>query len=83
MAVVGLLAFAGTLNDFLLARVLITDRQNWTLMVGLYSFIEGQFSDRWGVFAAGALFAAVPVVILYLFLQRYIISGLTAGAVKG
>lgn len=83
LAVVGLLAFAGTLNDFLLARVLITDRQNWTLMVGLYSFIEGQFSDRWGVFAAGALFAAVPVVILYLFLQRYIISGLTAGAVKG
>jgi len=83
LAVVGLLAFAGTLNDFLLARVLITDRQNWTLMVGLYSFVEGQFSDQWGVFAAGALFAALPVVILYLFLQRYIVSGLTAGAVKG
>lgn len=83
LAVVGLLAFAGTLNDFLLARVLITDRQNWTLMVGLYSFVEGNFSDQWGVFAAGALFAALPVVILYLFLQRYIVSGLTAGAVKG
>ncbi len=83
LAVVGLLAFAGTFNDFLLARVLITDRQNWTLMVGLYSFVEGKFSDEWGVFAAGALLAALPVVILYLFLQRYIVSGLTAGAVKG
>ena len=83
LAVVGLLVFAGTLNDFLLARVVITDRQNWTLMVGLYSFVEGNFSDQWGVFAAGALFSALPVVILYLFLQRYIVGGLTSGAVKG
>lgn len=83
LAVVGLLAFTGTLSDFLLARVLLTDRQNWTLMVGLYSFVEGQFSDNWGVFAAGALLTAVPVVVLYLFLQRFIVSGLTAGAVKG
>lgn len=83
LAVVGLLAFTGTFNEFLLARVMITDRENWTLMVGLYSFVEGQFSDRWGVFAAGALLAAIPIVTLYLFLQRYIIGGLTAGAVKG
>ncbi len=83
LAVVGLLSFSGTLGDFLLARVLITDRENWTLMVGLYSFVEGRFSDDWGVFAAGALLAAIPIVALYLFLQRYIVSGLTAGAVKG
>ncbi|MDX2141286.1 MAG: sugar ABC transporter permease [Chloroflexota bacterium] len=83
LAVVALLSFSGTLGDFLLARVLITDRENWTLMVGLYSFVEGRFSDDWGVFAAGALLAAVPIVALYLFLQRYIVSGLTAGAVKG
>jgi arabinogalactan oligomer/maltooligosaccharide transport system permease protein len=63
--------------------VLIIDRENWTLMVGLYSFVEGRFSDDWGVFAAGALLAAIPIVALYLFLQRYIVSGLTAGAVKG
>jgi arabinogalactan oligomer / maltooligosaccharide transport system permease protein len=83
LAVVGLLSFSGTLGDFLLARVLIIDRENWTLMVGLYSFVEGRFSDDWGVFAAGALLAAIPIVALYLFLQRYIVSGLTAGAVKG
>ncbi len=83
LAVVGLLAFTGTISDFLLARVLITDRQNWTLMVGLFSFVEGRFSDDWGVFAAGALLTAIPVVLLYLFLQRFIVSGLTAGAVKG
>jgi len=83
LAVVALMSFVGAFNDFLLARVLLTDRQNWTLMVGLYSFVEAKFSDDWGVFAAGALIAALPVVILYMFLQRYIVSGLTAGAVKG
>jgi arabinogalactan oligomer/maltooligosaccharide transport system permease protein len=83
LAVVGLLSFTGTISEFLLARVLISDRQNWTLMVGLFSFVEGRFSDMWGVFAAGSLLAAIPIVLLYLFLQRYIVSGLTGGAVKG
>jgi arabinogalactan oligomer/maltooligosaccharide transport system permease protein len=83
LAVVGLLAFVGTFNEFLLARVLISDRENWTLMVGLFNFVAAEFTDDWGVFAAGALLAAVPVILLYMFLQRYIVGGLTAGAVKG
>jgi arabinogalactan oligomer/maltooligosaccharide transport system permease protein len=83
LAVVSLLAFVGTFNEFLLARVLISDRENWTLMVGLFNFVAAEFTDDWGVFAAGALLAAVPVILLYLFLQRYIVGGLTAGAVKG
>ncbi len=83
LAVVGLLSFTGTFNEFLLARVLLTDRESWTLMVGLFSFVEGRFSDMWGVFAAGSLLAAIPIVLLYLFLQKYIVGGLTAGAVKG
>lgn len=83
LAVVGLLAFVGTFNEFLLARVLISDRENWTLMVGLFNFVAAEFTDDWGVFAAGALLAAVPVIALYMFLQRYIVGGLTAGAVKG
>jgi arabinogalactan oligomer/maltooligosaccharide transport system permease protein len=53
-------------------------------MVGMYSFVEGgEFSDDWGVFAAGSLVAAIPIVCLYLALQRYIVGGLTVGAVKG
>lgn len=83
LAVVGLLAFVGTFNEFLLARVLISNRENWTLMVGLFNFVAAEFTNDWGVFAAGALIAAVPIIILYIYLQRFIVGGLTAGAVKG
>jgi ABC-type maltose transport system permease subunit len=83
LAVVAILAFVGTFNEFILARIVQTDRQNWTLMVGLFNFVEAQFSNDWGVFAAGSLLAATPVVILYLSLQKYIVGGLTQGAVKG
>lgn len=84
LAVVGVLAFVGTFNEFLLARIILSNRDNWTLMVGLYSFVSGgEFSTDWGVFAAGSLIAAVPIVIVYLSLQRFIVGGLTQGAVKG
>jgi ABC-type maltose transport system permease subunit len=83
LAVVGLLAFVGSFNEFLLARVFISDRENWTLMVGLFNFVSAEFTNDWGVFAAGALLAAVPIIVLYIFLQRYIVGGLTSGAVKG
>lgn len=83
LAVVALLSFVGTFNEFVLARVLLTDREQWTLMVGLFNFVSAKFTDDWGVFAAGSLLAATPVVILYLSLQKYIVGGLTTGAVKG
>lgn len=84
LVVVGLFAFVGTFNEFLLARVMLSERETWTLMVGMFSFVSGgEFSNDWGVFAAGSLIAAVPIVLLYLSLQRYIVSGLTIGAVKG
>jgi arabinogalactan oligomer/maltooligosaccharide transport system permease protein len=54
-----------------------------TLAVGLRSFISGRYESSWGVFAAGALLAALPVVILFQVLQRYIVEGLSAGSVKG
>ena len=53
-----------------------------TLAVGLYQWSPTQRRD-WGAFAAGAVMAAIPVVLLFLFLQKYIVGGLTAGAVKG
>ena len=83
LAVVGVLAFVGTFNEFVLARVLLRDKENWTLMVGLYNFINADFNRDWGKFAAGALVAAVPVVMIYLALQDQIVGGLTAGSVKG
>ncbi len=59
------------------------DSTGFTLAVGLERFLSDQFNLRWGPFAAGALLAGVPVIILFQFLQRYIVSGLTQGAVKG
>jgi arabinogalactan oligomer/maltooligosaccharide transport system permease protein len=52
-------------------------------MVGLWVFIADQFSQNWGPFAAGGLMAAVPIVLIYLFLQDQIVGGLTVGSVKG
>ncbi|MEA1903401.1 MAG: sugar ABC transporter permease [Actinomycetota bacterium] len=85
LAVVFLLSFIFLINDFVLADAVLGQGspENYTLSVGLFRFLSDQFNQRWGPFAAGALMAGVPVVILFLFLQRYIVSGLTQGAVKG
>jgi arabinogalactan oligomer / maltooligosaccharide transport system permease protein len=82
LVVVGILSFIGTYGDFLLARILLTDVDKYTLMVGLQIFTAGQFDKKWGVFAAGALIGALPIMITYLALQDQIAGGLTAGAVK-
>jgi arabinogalactan oligomer / maltooligosaccharide transport system permease protein len=83
LAVVAILAFVTTYADYLLALVLVTDERNYTLAVGLSRFVGNQFTQRWGVFAAGALIGAVPIIIIYLVLQDFIVGGLTAGSVKG
>ena len=63
--------------------VLLTDDRQFTLAVGLFRFIAEDYGARWGPFAAGALIAGIPIVMLFLFLQRYLTSGLIQGAVKG
>jgi arabinogalactan oligomer / maltooligosaccharide transport system permease protein len=83
IVVIGVIAFIGTFNDFVLARIILRDKENWTVMVGLFSFINVQFNKDWGMFAAGALVAGTPIVILYLLLQDQLARGLTTGAVKG
>ncbi len=83
LAVVSLLSFIGTFNEFILARLFLVDMESRTIAVGLQGFIGGQYSQNWGAFAAGSIIASVPIVIIFLSLQKYIISGLTAGSVKG
>jgi arabinogalactan oligomer/maltooligosaccharide transport system permease protein len=83
LAVVGLLTFIAAFGDFILAKIVLTSEDNWTLAVGMYQWVSNQLTSRWGLFAAGAVIAAVPVLVLFLLLQRYIVSGLTQGAVKG
>lgn len=84
LAVVALITFVFTINEFLVASVVLGqgNDENFTLAVGMFRFIDGQ-GGEWGQFAAGSVMAGVPVVVLFLFLQRFIVSGLTAGAVKG
>jgi len=82
LVVIGILSFIGTYGDFILARILLNDVREYTLMVGLQIFTAGQFDKKWGVFAAGALIGALPIMITYLLLQDQIAGGLTAGAVK-
>ena len=83
LVVVGILAFVGTFNEFVLARVLLRDKDSWTLMVGLWGYISDNFARDWGVFAAGAIIGALPTLVIYLLLQDQIVSGLTQGSVKG
>jgi len=82
LVVIGIISFIGTYGDFILARILLTDVNKYTLMVGLQIFTAGQFDQKWGVFAAGALIGALPIMIVYIALQDQIAGGLTAGAVK-
>ena len=83
LVVIGILSFIGTYGDFILARILLNDVDKYTLMVGLQIFTAGQFDQKWGVFAAGALIGALPIMTIYLILQDQIVGGLTTGAVKG
>ncbi|MGJ7441014.1 sugar ABC transporter permease [Aquipuribacter sp. MA13-6] len=82
LAVVVLLAFITTLNEFLVASILLTAPESQTLAVGLYQLVSSQLNANWGFFAAGALLGTIPPVLLFQWLQKYIVSGLTAGSVK-
>ncbi|HHT89640.1 MAG TPA: maltose ABC transporter permease MalG [Firmicutes bacterium] len=83
LAVIFLLQFIGTYSEFILASVLISSSEKYTLAVGLQLFIHDQYASRWGVFSAASVLGALPIVLLFMFLQKYLVSGLTSGAVKG
>ncbi|MEV5553158.1 sugar ABC transporter permease [Nonomuraea wenchangensis] len=84
LAVTALLAFIGTMSEFLMANVFLRDPGSKTLAVGMYGMIAGDHRNaNFGMFAAGTLLTAIPTVGVFLWLQKYIVSGLTAGAVKG
>ena len=83
LAVVGLLSFVSSYGEFIIAKVVLQKVDRFTLAVGLYQWAADERTAPWGLFAAGAVLAAIPVVVLFQLLQKYIVGGLTAGAVKG
>jgi multiple sugar transport system permease protein len=78
----GLFAFTQAWNEFLYALVFISDVKQRTLPVGLSTFITGDVYG-WGYLMAGAVLTTLPVIVVYTYLQRYMVEGLTAGSVKG
>lgn len=82
LVVIGLLTFIGIIGEFAIASVILNDPNQQTVAIGLYQLVSTFQSQNWGVFAAGAVLAAIPVMVLFLFSQRYIAGGLVAGSVK-
>jgi len=83
LAVIVILTFMGTFNEFVLARIILQDVKQYTYAIGLYTFSTGPFETQWGLFTAAAMIGMVPMVILFLLMQKYIVGGLVKGAVKG
>src|SRR5205823_13859623 len=83
LVVVGVISFISTLNEFVIASALMQTQHHLTLPVGMNGFIDQQYRQRWGPFAAGVLLAAIPAAALFMSLQKWIVGGLTQGAVKG
>ena len=79
---VGVLAFMWVWNDFQYPLYLLNSSAKWTLPLSVYSFY-GQYSRSWNLVCADMVIVSIPVVLIYIFAQRYIVSGMTAGAVKG
>ncbi|RZS68617.1 carbohydrate ABC transporter membrane protein 2 (CUT1 family) [Agromyces ramosus] len=82
LAVVALLSFIFSVNEFAVASVILIDTEKQTLAVGLTKLVSNPRYADWSAFSAGAVMAMLPVVALFLWLQKYIVGGLTAGAVK-
>ena len=82
LAVIGILTFIGAYSDFLLARVILSSTENYTLAVGMTLFFR-EYQLEWGTFAAAALIGALPIVVVFLVLQRQLVGGLAQGGVKG
>src|SRR5690606_27743065 len=82
LAALLILDFVSTWNEFAMALVLLQDQKMWTLPLGLMSF-QGQFSRDYAQLNAAIVMTVFPAILVYMIFQRYFVSGLTSGAVKG
>lgn len=83
VATVLLYQFMWVWNEFVLAFTVIDKVENRTIIVGLYSVVNGQLQTNYVLAFAGAMIVSVPIIVVYLCFQKYLIQGLITGAVKG
>lgn len=83
IAIIALWSFIGPFMDYLLPLVLLTKPENYTLAAGLFTLISDDRTKLEPVFAAGGIMTAIPIVILFIILQKQLVSGLSSGSVKG
>lgn len=83
LAIIGLWSFIGPFLDYLMPKVLLTSPQSYTLAAGLFTLTSDPRTLNQPAFAAGGLLTAVPIIILFIALQKQLVSGLASGAVKG
>jgi len=82
IAVTALFAFMSAWNEFILAATFLAKEETYTFPVVLQRFV-GEHGTAWGLFAAGSIVVSLPVMAIFYFVQRHLVSGLTAGSVKG
>lgn len=83
LAVIFLFSFIATYSEYVISSVFLQTPNNMTLALGLQSFISDQFAAHWTLFSAAAVLSSLPIMIVFMALQRYIQNGLVAGGVKG
>lgn len=76
-------SFVGLYGEFLFSNLLLQSTDNYTMMVGLQHEVAGQYNTNWSVFSAGAMLAGLPILVVFFACQRFLVSGLAAGSVKG
>lgn len=80
---IALTTFTGAWVDFIFARMVLRSKEQWTLAVGMWDLVNSYQNSNFTLFAAGAVLIAIPITLLFMFLQRFLVHGLTAGASKG
>lgn len=83
LAIIALWSFIGPFMDYMLPRILLTNPKSYTLAAGLFTLIGDIRTQNQPAFAAGGLLTAIPIVLMFMFLQKQLVSGLASGAVKG
>ncbi len=82
LGVISLFAFTTAWNEYIIARAILTKKDLITLPVGLVNLM-GQFNTHWGVYSASAILTSIPVMIFFMLMSKFMVSGLTLGGVKG